>query len=277
MEIISTREEIATKINQFKYQGKTVGFVPTMGALHQGHLSLVKASKQENGITVASIFVNPTQFNNQTDLERYPGNLEQDALLLEKHGCDFIFAPGVDEMYPEEDNRSFDFGNLDRTMEGSFRPGHFAGVAKIVTKLFDCIPANNAYFGEKDFQQLAIIRYVVKKFNYPINIVACPTIREENGLAMSSRNLLLSEKARQRAAIIFETMQQVKKNAREMPFTRLKQEAIEKLNNAGHLEVEYLEIADENTLEPLQDWQKGARVFVAAHLDGVRLIDNLSI
>src|SRR6056297_3438003 len=192
MEILHTKESIQQKILRFKENKMTIGFVPTMGALHEGHLSLVACARKRDDITVVSIFVNPTQFNQRDDYERYPRDLEGDLNDLEQAGVDVVFTPTEQEMYPEPDNRTFDFGGLDQVMEGKHRPGHFDGVARIVTKLFDLVMPHRAYFGEKDFQQLTIIRYLNRQMNHKIDVVGCPIVREHDGLAKSSRNARLS-------------------------------------------------------------------------------------
>ena len=202
MIILETVSDLQKAIFPLKKEGKSVGFVPTMGALHEGHVSLVKKSIEQNDITVVSVFVNPTQFNNQEDLIKYPRTLDKDTSLLESVGADIVFAPLVKEIYPEPDTRQFDFGLLDKVMEGKFRPGHFNGVAQVVSRLFDIVKPDRAYFGEKDFQQLAIIRDMVKQYNFPIEIVPMPIIRELSGLAKSSRNQRLSETEKEQAVAI---------------------------------------------------------------------------
>ncbi|MFW5872373.1 MAG: pantoate--beta-alanine ligase, partial [bacterium] len=205
MQVIYKRKEIKDLLKNLKKE-KSIGFVPTMGALHEGHISLLSRSVKENDFNVVSIFVNPTQFNDKEDLKNYPRELEADLQKLKKAGCDLVFVPGEMEIYPEQDNRFFDLEGLDENMEGKSRKGHFNGVAQVVTKLFDIVMPTNAYFGEKDFQQLAIIRFLTKKLNYPINIIGCPTLREKNGLAMSSRNQLLSADQKREAGNISKTL-----------------------------------------------------------------------
>lgn len=192
MQLIDKKDVLKKNISDFIRLHYSIGLVPTMGALHQGHLTLIRQSIAENDKTIVTIFVNPTQFNDKTDYQRYPRTFEADIKQLELLKCDMVFAPSEEEMYPQTDNRKFDIGHLGNIMEGIHRPGHFDGVIKIVTKLFDLIPADKAYFGEKDFQQLAVIKWLTDKFNYPVSIIACPTVRETDGLAMSSRNVLLS-------------------------------------------------------------------------------------
>ncbi|MDE7373783.1 MAG: pantoate--beta-alanine ligase, partial [Odoribacter sp.] len=205
MQVFNTKNELANRIAGLKKEGKVIGFVPTMGALHEGHLSLVKASKKNSDITVVSIFVNPTQFNDPEDLKRYPRTLEQDIRLLETVDCDIVFAPSVEEIYPEPDTRKFDFGYLESVMEGAKRPGHFNGVGQVVSRLFDIVSPDKAFFGMKDFQQVAIIKYMVKQLKYNIEIIPCPIVREESGLAKSSRNTLLDEEHKKTAPHIYAT------------------------------------------------------------------------
>ena len=193
MEIITTSSSISSKVEELKTAGKTIGFVPTMGALHEGHLSLVRIASGHCDVVVVSVFVNPTQFNDPKDLERYPRDLQKDAKLLSETRCELIFAPTVQDIYPEPDTRVFDFGLIDKVMEGKYRPGHFNGVAQVVSRLFDIVKPHKAFFGEKDFQQLAVIREMVRQLKLEVEIVACPIVREADGLAMSSRNLLLNE------------------------------------------------------------------------------------
>ncbi len=254
-----------------------IGFVPTMGALHDGHLSLVKQALAETDIVIVSIFVNPTQFNDPKDLERYPRNLEVDLQLLEKTGCHVVFAPGVNEIYPEPDTRKFNFGALETVMEGEHRPGHFNGVAQVVSKLFDIVKPNKAYFGLKDFQQLAIIKSMVAQLNLPVQIVSCPIIREESGLAMSSRNELLSADERKNAAVISETLFKSKQLAIEKSVNELKNWIVETINKNKYLTVEYVDIVDDMQLQPVKSWdEKSVKVCCVAVFCGkVRLIDNI--
>ena len=231
MEIFDEIQLLKTKLTELKGQGKSIGFVPTMGALHQGHLSLIEKSNLENDYTVCSIFVNPIQFNNPNDLEKYPRNLDGDIEMLNAQLCDFIFAPTVTEMYPKYlPKEEFYFGYLEEVMEGKFRPGHFYGVAVVVKRLFDIVEPNKAYFGIKDFQQLTIIRELVRYSQLPIEIVACPIIREADGLAMSSRNVRLSKEQRQAAPFIYQTLLKVKKKATELPIEELKAWTISQIN-----------------------------------------------
>jgi len=272
---INLKKEIQIHKNNFS----NIGFVPTMGALHQGHTSLVKKAKSENNFCVASIFVNPTQFNNPEDLKKYPRTLETDLSMLEAAGCDVVFIPSVDEMYPEKDTRVFDFNKLDSVMEGQFRPGHFNGVGQIVSKLFDIVQPHKAYFGQKDFQQLAIIKYLAKHFMPELNIeiIACPIIREADGLAMSSRNLLLTPEHRKLAPVISQTLFKAVEIAKQYSVVDLKQWVIDQINQNELLKVEYFEIVDDTQLVPITNWDEnnikvGCIAVFAGH---VRLIDNV--
>jgi len=277
MEVINTIRAIQSKVEALKNQGNSVGFVPTMGALHSGHLSLVKASKSENSITIVSIFVNPTQFNDKEDLKKYPRTFEEDAEKLEKAGVDFIFFPEENEMYPEPDNRIFDFGNLDKVMEGAYRPGHFNGVAQIVSKLFDAVNPDRAYFGEKDFQQLAIIKNMVKQLNSQIKIVPCTIVRESDGLAMSSRNVLLNPKQRLSAALISQTLFKSKDLIKSKTLPELKLWVQSTIDTNPELKVEYFEIVDDTSLQPISKWEEDSDKIgcIAVKVGSVRLIDNI--
>jgi pantoate--beta-alanine ligase len=276
MELISSSKELKYRLDEARLKG-SVGFVPTMGALHKGHLSLVERAVNENDTVVVSIFVNPNQFNDKADLERYPRNLEADRRLLETVGCDIVFAPSVEDIYPVPDTRLFDFGGLDTTMEGKFRPGHFNGVAQVVSRLFYIVEPEKAYFGLKDFQQLAVIRHMVSQLQIPVEIVPCPIVREQNGLAMSSRNELLSVEERSNAAIIYETLTIAGNLSGQLTVPELRRWMTEEINKCPYLDVEYIEIVDQNTLQPVASWnQKGEKIVcVAARCGNVRLIDNL--
>lgn len=258
--------------------GKTIGFVPTMGALHEGHVNLIGRACRENDIIGCSIFVNPIQFNNPEDLKKYPRNLENDLVLLEKAGCDLVFAPSVEEMYPEPVTKKFDFGALERVMEGAYRPGHFNGVAVVIEKLFDIFGPDRAYFGEKDFQQLRIIQSLVKMENIPVEIVPCPTVREADGLAMSSRNRRLSADERAIAPWIYKTLQFARDHSGKIPVPELEKICTAMLEDKG-FHVDYFEIAETATLQPIERWEEstGAIACVAAFLGSVRLIDNINL
>jgi len=279
MQKIKHIPELNRLLGQYRDQGAKIGFVPTMGALHQGHLSLISACVKSNDINVASIYVNPTQFNDKNDLKNYPRNPEKDLKLLESAGCNVIFIPDDDEMYPEKDLRKFDFGLMGEIMEGKMRPGHFNGVAQIVTKLFDAVKPHRAYFGQKDFQQLAIIRKLVNDFHYPIEIIACPIIRENDGLAMSSRNALLNEKERCEAPRIYELLLQVKNMIQNKEISEIKKFSEERLSKTKYLKLDYLEIVNSNTLVPVKKItnNKPLTACIAVYAGKIRLIDNLDL
>jgi pantoate--beta-alanine ligase len=279
MFIVHTVSEIRQLLQLVRGQKKTIGFVPTMGALHGGHLSLVEASRKQCNSTVVSIFVNPTQFNNPEDLEKYPRTLKNDGLLLQSAGADILFAPDEKEIYPEPDTRLFDFGQLETVMEGRFRPGHFNGVAQVVSRLFAIMQPDYAFFGEKDFQQLAIIRALVKQLDEKPVIVGCPVVREKDGLAMSSRNVLLSVKQRERAPLIAATLAEAKEKMARLPVVEVKKWVAGVINADSELKVEYVEIADEDTLQPIERWDDAThvRLFAAVFAPPVRLIDNIQL
>jgi pantoate--beta-alanine ligase len=272
--VSDTRQWVAGK----RSMGKTIGFVPTMGALHQGHLNLVSRAARENDLSACSIFVNPIQFNNPEDLAKYPRTLDNDLILLEKAGCELVFVPSAEEMYPEPVTKKFDFGPLERVMEGAHRPGHFNGVAIVVERLFNIIGANRAYFGEKDFQQLRIIQSLVKMEGIPVEIVPCPIVRESDGLAMSSRNRRLSPAERLVAPLIHMTLLFARDHTGKIPVPELKKICIAMLEDKN-FRVDYFEIAEPLSLQPIETWQEtnGAMAFVAAFLGSVRLIDNMNL
>ena len=274
MQIITTKSELCKSLTNST--GIRIGFVPTMGALHQGHLSLVMRSKRENEVTVVSIFVNPTQFNDSRDLEKYPRTLDADINLLSQVGCDIVFAPTVDEMYPEKDTRIFNFGTLETVMEGRHRPGHFNGVAQIVSKLFDAVQPHIAYFGEKDFQQLAIIREMVKQLNYTITIAGCPIVRESSGLALSSRNMLLSAEEHKKAPIIYQILSESCIFVAQKQPHEVRNWVLNKFQNTG-LDVEYFEIVDAYSLQPVSSWNESDYIVgcIAVFCGKIRLIDNI--
>lgn len=279
MEVVAKVNEINEILNKLR-KDKLIGFVPTMGALHEGHLSLIRKCKEENDITVVSIYVNPTQFNDKEDFIKYPRMLDSDLEKLSKIDCDVVFCPDDKEMYPEKDERVFDFGGLDKVMEGKHRPGHFNGVAQIVTKLFDIIKPHRAYFGKKDFQQLTIIKYLVKNLNIPIEIVGCPTVREQDGLAMSSRNMLLNEEERRIAVELSKMLFFVKDNYKNF-------KTLEEIYNFVYkhfekiplINLEYFEIVNDNNLQRINnidDIGPGVTACIAAKVGKIRLIDNIS-
>ena len=251
-----------------------------MGALHEGHLSLISKSGKVNDITICSIFVNPFQFNNKQDFEKYPRNLDEDLRMLEASGCDYVFVPEVNEIYPAGPvDLSIDFGSLDKVMEGKYRPGHFKGVASVVKKLFDIINPGCAYFGKKDYQQLLIIQRLVSFFRLPVKIIACPTLREPDGLAMSSRNLRLTIGEREAAPLIYDTLCKVKEKSGNAPVKEVKRWAIRRISSHPAFRVEYFEIVDKEDLSSLANWKtKGkALACTAIFLGDVRLIDNMEL
>src|SRR5512133_315926 len=278
MEVIYTKDNLTAQIRKIRKSNNSVGFVPTMGALHQGHLSLISASRAQNDITVASIFVNPTQFNDKEDLKRYPRMPEKDQGMLLDAGCDILFMPGEKEVYPEPDKRLFDFGGLDKVMEGKQRPGHFNGVAQVVTRLFDMVTPDRAYFGIKDFQQLAIIRYVAKKLGYPVKIVACPIVRESDGLAMSSRNMLLSPDERKTALILSKTLFQALELKQDHSPAEISDFVNHKINSTPEIMLEYFQIVNGSTLMPVSNWDGDHDIIgcIAARVGKIRLIDNIN-
>lgn len=277
MEIVHSIKDLQAKLAALRAQGKTVGLVPTMGALHAGHASLVKRSVSENDATVVSVFVNPTQFNDKNDLEKYPRTLEADCSLLEQCGAAIAFAPSVEEIYPEPDTRQFSFAPLDTVMEGVYRPGHFNGVCQIVSKLFDMVKPDRAYFGEKDFQQLAIIREMVRQMKFPLEIVGCPIVREEDGLALSSRNARLSAEERQNALKISQTLFESRSYAIAHTVAETKQFVENAIENAPGLRLEYFELVDGNTLQQIENWNDTdyAVGCITVFCGDVRLIDNM--
>jgi pantoate--beta-alanine ligase len=277
MEIIQYKEELKNKLSNFRRGWTSIGFVPTMGALHEGHRSLMTRCKNENNVSICSIFVNPNQFNNKNDLKNYPRNLEKDLRILEAEKFDFVFCPDEKEMYPEPDKRIFEFGKLGEVMEGKHRPGHFNGVAQIVTKLFNEIEPTCAYFGEKDFQQLTIVKYLVRTLNIPVNIISCPTVRESDGLAMSSRNLLLNPEERKSAPSISQTLYKAVELQEKLNVHQLTNWVIEQINISPFLKVEYFEIVNDMDLQPVTDWEdKCSKVgCIAVNAGTVRLIDNI--
>lgn len=274
MIVIELIDELSQYIENVRKEGKTIGLVPTMGALHRGHISLIEAARKENDIIVCSVFVNPIQFNNKEDLKKYPRDIERDRKLLEKNGCDVLFCPKAEEVYPEEAKESFTFGKLEQVMEGAQRPGHFNGVAVIVSRLFDWVRPHKAYFGEKDYQQLAIIKDMVSQLNSPVQIVACPIIREEDGLAISSRNVRLSEKAREIAPKINKILRKSSSMKDDVSISQIKSFVINEFKLIKDFELEYFEIVDDKTLQPImKKGDNGVVGCIAVWLDGVRLID----
>ena len=284
MQIVSTKRELQDLVKACKTEGKTIGLVPTMGALHQGHASLVKRAVEDNDICIVSVFVNPTQFNNKEDLAKYPRNIERDAQLLSSIGAHYVFAPTPEEMYSEEEMNStfnFDFAGLDRVMEGKMRPGHFNGVVQVVSKLFYLTQPDKAYFGEKDFQQLAIIHHMVERRSMAgtfgnLQIIDCPIVREESGLALSSRNERLSAEEKETALAISKTLFESLKWAKIEGATvqAVQQRVIDTINAVPGLEVEYYEIVDQTTLLTTDTFNHAIGC-VTVYCGPVRLIDNI--
>ncbi|WP_294619915.1 pantoate--beta-alanine ligase [uncultured Roseovarius sp.] len=276
--IIRTLSELRAQTTGWMRAGERIGVVPTMGALHDGHLSLVQAAKDTCDRVIVTIFVNPKQFNNPADLENYPRTEEEDARKLARFNVDAVYVPGGDEMYPDRFATTVSVEGLTDVMEGAHRPGHFDGVATVVTKLFLQTMASDAFFGEKDFQQLLVVRRMARDLDIPITVHGCPTIREIDGLAMSSRNLLLSDRARVTAPRLFEEMEALAEGvACGQEFAPLQETAIKRLETAGFTKVEYLEMRAQDDLSHLDAPNRPARLFAAAHLAGVRLIDNIAI
>ena len=277
MDIVKTRKSLDECLSAHRGSFKSVGFVPTMGALHQGHLSLIRQAREESDIVVVSIFVNPTQFNDQKDLERYPRNLDEDIALLKTVSCDILFAPAVEDVYPEPDNRVFDFGLLDKVMEGAHRPGHFNGVAQVVSRLFEFIRPDKAFFGQKDFQQLVIVRDLVRQLNLGTDIVPCPIVREPDGLAMSSRNRLLTETQRKSAPLIAKTLLESCNFAKNNSVTETLNFVKGKIQDDENLKLEYFQIVDGNTLQSVDNWQESNYIVgcIAVYIGEIRLIDNV--
>lgn len=279
MQVFKSAQELSIFQNNISSQGKTLGFVATMGALHQGHIALAARSQRQNDFTIVSIFVNPTQFNNAEDLEKYPRKTEEDLALLEQHSVDAVFMPSVAEMYGDAVvSENIDLQKLDLGMEGDFRPGHFQGVATVVKRLLEMIKPTRAYFGEKDYQQLRIIKHVVDLFALPVEVIGVETQRYSSGLAMSSRNFRLSPQGLEDAALIFQVMNEAKRNHTNFSPADLKNH-IKKQFAASPLNLEYVEFADDTDMHLITDWQKArsVRIYIAALCEGVRLIDNLSI
>ncbi|MCK9617399.1 MAG: pantoate--beta-alanine ligase [Lentimicrobiaceae bacterium] len=281
MLIFKTIKEINDFISLKKRGQKSIGLVPTMGALHRGHLSLIQKAKEQNDVVVCSIFVNPIQFNNPEDLKKYPRTPQADQELLEKAGCNAIFSPDEKEMYPEPVTKVYEMGGLEKVMEGAFRPGHFNGVGVIVLKLFDIILPNKAYFGEKDFQQLTIIKYLTKIYSYPVTIVPCPIVRENNGLAMSSRNARLTAGEKSIAPLIYQTLVKAKgmyeNNQEYYSADTVKKWVVENIEQNSPMKVEYFELSDIDTLQPVSNWTSDNGIIgcIAVYLGNVRLIDNI--
>ncbi|QNM85320.1 pantoate--beta-alanine ligase [Polaribacter pectinis] len=280
MKIFTTKQDLKSCLSEFKTKNKAIGFVPTMGALHEGHLSLIKKAKEKNDIVVVSIFVNPTQFDNVEDLKKYPKTIENDIKLLESVSCDVLFSPSVEEIYSENiASEKFDFDGLEHQMEGKFRDGHFDGVGTIVKTLFEIVEPNKAYFGQKDFQQLQIIKKMVKKNRLPVKIKGCPIFREKDGLAMSSRNVRLSNEQREIAPFIFKTLKEVRKKFGITNISEINKWVENQFKKQPLLELEYFTIAEEKTLETAEtkESNKKYRAFLAVFAGKIRLIDNIRL
>ena len=279
MKIFDNIVDLQNELFYLRKANKKIGLVPTMGALHQGHASLVKQCVADNDITIVSVFLNPTQFNDPKDLDRYPRTFEEDCKILNEVGADIVFAPTPKEMYPTPDNRHFEFPPTSTVMEGAKRPGHFNGVCQVVSRLFYITKPHNAYFGEKDWQQICVIKQLVKYLNLDINIIECPIIREESGLAMSSRNALLTSEERAIAANIYRILKESVTKKDSLSVGELQQEVINSINAIDQLEVEYFEIVDGNTLETVHSWNDSPYIVgcitVYCGATPIRLIDHI--
>jgi pantoate--beta-alanine ligase len=278
MEVITNPSQMQNLMLSLKKQGKKIGFVPTMGYLHEGHLSLIRCSKKENDITVVSIFVNPIQFGANEDFGRYPRDFERDKSLCEKENVDYIFYPSYEEMYPDGFQTYVEVAELSKGLCGDFRPGHFKGVATVVAKLFNIVCPDNAYFGKKDFQQLKVIQRMVKDLNFPVNVVGCPVVREPDGLAMSSRNKYLSDEERESALNISKALFEAKRMFEDgiTDPNLIKERVRQIISQAKHLkEIQYVEIVDSNTLKPVDKVKKSDVLAVAVYIGNTRLIDNI--
>ena len=277
MKVFESVKELRAELDKAEQSG--IGFVPTMGALHAGHRSLVERARRENGTVVVSVFVNPTQFNDKNDLKHYPRTPEADARLLEEAGADFVLMPSVEEIYPQPDTRQFDFGLIDKVMEGATRPGHFNGVAQVVSRLFDIVRPARAYFGEKDFQQIAVIKSMVTQLALPIEIVECAIVRGEDGLALSSRNTLLDAAHRAAAPHIYATLRAAVAQSQEMAPARLKEWVTAEVERNPLLKVIYYQSVDARTMQEVAAWDDSPRIqgCIAVQAGDIRLIDNIRI
>ncbi len=278
MNIYKTAEELRSFVTEERKQGHCIAFVPTMGALHEGHLSLVRRALKENDCCIVSVFVNPTQFNNPRDLETYPRTLDADSHLLASIGTTALFAPAVETIYPEPDTRVFHVGAVAEVMEGKYRPGHFNGVMQVVSRLFDLVQPDCAYFGEKDFQQIAVLRAMAREIKSPVEIIACPIVREEDGLARSSRNTLLSEEGRAQAPNIYRILSESRTWSKELSPKAVIERATQLLDAIPTLRVEYFEIVDADTLQPITRWEDSPKPHgcITVYCGEVRLIDNIA-
>lgn len=277
MKSVNTIAELRAYLREVDAAG--VGFVPTMGALHAGHRSLVERARKECQTVVVSVFVNPTQFNDKTDLRNYPRTPEEDLALLTEAGADIVFMPSVEEIYPEPDTRQFDFGEIDKVMEGATRPGHFNGVAQVVSRLFDIVQPAKAYFGEKDFQQIAVIKAMNSQLGIEVEIVECPIIRDCDGLALSSRNTLLDEAHRKSAPQIYATIKQAAERSKTMTPAELKEWVVSEIERGGMMKVIYFQAVDALSLQEVKAWSESERIqgCIAVQAGAIRLIDNVKI
>ncbi len=279
MQVFTTIKDLNSTLRVLIKMGKTIGFVPTMGALHQGHISLINYSKEQCDVTVCSIFVNPTQFNNPEDLDKYPKTPENDKLLLEKAGCDFLYTPSVEDIYPEKDNRKFDFGFLDTVLEGVLRPGHFNGVGQVVSILLEHVAPNKAFFGSKDYQQVMVVKELVKQLNMPVEIISCPILREFDGLAMSSRNIRLNDQERIIASLIPKIMLKASIIVKTQGINESKQFVEEITSKITDMKLDYFEVCESSSLVILDFYEKTTPtiLLIALFVGKIRLIDNLVI
>jgi pantoate--beta-alanine ligase len=279
MIIFKKKRDLQTWLTQQKALGKSIGFAPTMGALHDGHLYLLKTSKKENDITVTSIFVNPTQFNDPKDFAKYPITLENDIRLLEEAGCDVLFLPAIEEIYPpnEPKDDQYDLGYLETVLEGKFRPGHFQGVCQVMYRLLSIVEPHNLYMGQKDYQQCMVIKRLIQLAHFSCKLHICPTLREKDGLAMSSRNLRLSPEQKEKALAIYNTLIDLKDKFKQQSFSSLKEKAAEQLLHAGFAKIDYVELANADNLSLLNEWDNKTPVvaLIAAFMGEIRLIDNM--
>lgn len=278
-DVIARGAEMRAIVESARRDGKSIGVVPTMGALHEGHLSLVDAARAECDVVVATIFVNPTQFGPQEDFQRYPRNLEADVALLTSRGCDLVFAPSVDEMYPPGSSTFIDVGPLGTELEGAIRPTHFRGVATIVLKLFHLVPGQRAYFGRKDYQQTLVIRQMVDDLNVPIEIRICPIVREADGLAMSSRNAYLSDDQRRQACVLSQSLQLAERLAiaGERDVDAIRRQMIREIERVGDVELQYIAFVKDGTITPVEYIDGPTTVAIAAQVGSTRLIDNIRL
>lgn len=278
MEIFTTRKEVHNYLKKVKSVGQTIGLVPTMGALHAGHLSLIEAALKKTDLVVCSIFVNPTQFNDKSDLENYPRPIEADIQMLKEANCSVLFAPQSEEIYHNNEKWSIGLNGLDKILEGAIRPGHYQGVTQVVKKLFDIIRPDYAFFGQKDYQQFMVVAYMIKKLRMKVKLVQCPIIREQGGLAMSSRNVYLNPKEREEALILYQGLRRAKEKFNSVPVNELKKDVGEFLNSCPAVRIEYFEICNARTLEPVTSRRaKNIIALVAAKIGKIRIIDNMML